>query len=357
MGEASLIEWTDHTFNPWVGCTRISPACDHCYAETWAKRTGQAHLWQGERRRTSWANWLLPIKWNIKAMGAGRRIRVFSASLADVFDNQVPTRWRDDLWHLIAQTPHLDWQLLTKRPQNIAGMLPDPRTGTPAWGDGWPNVWLGTTVESQEQADRRIPHLLNTPAAVRFVSYEPALGPIDWTRICLVPKKPGSPRAGIHLDALRGRYVESGRPYLGDWDVNGPPPAPGTPARRLHLIITGGESGPGARPAHPDWFRQSRDQCAAAGTAFFFKQWGEYLPVGQSLPGCGKVHGATAVKPGRMKLHYGGTPEQAPKHAFAERGVEFVSTADNRLIFRVGKKRAGRLLDGVEHNGMPKVPR
>ena len=121
----------------------------------------------------------------------------------------------------------------------------------------------------------------------------------------------------------------------------------------LQWAIVGGESGPKARPMHPDWARSLRDQCAASGVAFFFKQWGEFLPVGQSLPGYGKIHGGTSVKPGRMKLHYGGTPQQAPKHAFAERGVEVGSMADGRLIFRVGKKAAGRLLDGVEHNGMP----
>jgi protein gp37 len=129
MGENTNIEWADHTFNPWVGCSKISSACDYCYAESWAKRSGHPELWQGERRRTAGANWQRPIKWNRQAATAGKRARVFCASLADVFDNQVPRRWRDDLWHRIDQTPHLDWLLLTKRPQNIAKMLPDPETG------------------------------------------------------------------------------------------------------------------------------------------------------------------------------------------------------------------------------------
>jgi protein gp37 len=150
MAETSKIEWTDATFNPWVGCTKISPACDHCYAEGWAKRAGNPELWQGERRRTSVANWRMPVKLNAKAMAEGRRRRVFCASLADVFDNQVPAEWRADLWALIRATPMLDWQLLTKRPQNIARMLPAN------WGKGWPNVWLGTTVENQTEANRRI---------------------------------------------------------------------------------------------------------------------------------------------------------------------------------------------------------
>src|ERR1700760_2747316 len=153
---ATSIEWTasqlsdgswvpGYSFNPWVGCTKISPACDHCYAESWAKRTGNAALWNGERRRTTPLNWLQPLKWNRDARSSGVRRKVFCASLADVFDNQVPTLWRDDLWRLVYGTPDLDWILLTKRPQNISKMLPN-HGGRP-WP--WPNVWLGTTVENQ----------------------------------------------------------------------------------------------------------------------------------------------------------------------------------------------------------------
>ena len=177
MGENSNIEWCDHTFNPWLGCTKISAACDHCYAEAWSKRAGSPELWQGQRRRTSAANWRQPYKWNAKAATEGKRARVFCASLADVFDNQADPAWRDDLWQIIQRTPWLDWLLLTKRPQNIAKMLPM------GWGGGWPNVWLGTTCEEQEVADRNISHLLATPAAVRFVSAEPLLGAIDFTKV------------------------------------------------------------------------------------------------------------------------------------------------------------------------------
>jgi hypothetical protein len=144
----------------------LSSACDHCYAETWAKRAGHAELWNGERRRTTGTNWQRPIKWNRQAAAAGKRARVFCASLADVFDNQVPRRWRDDLWHRIDQTPHLDWLLLTKHPQNIAKMLPDPETGVTPWGNGWPNVWLGVSAGNQEEADRNLPILGATPAPV-----------------------------------------------------------------------------------------------------------------------------------------------------------------------------------------------
>jgi len=234
MAANSKIEWCDHSFNPWLGCTKVSPACDHCYAESWAKRTGAGHLWQGERRRTSASNWQLPVKWNRQAEAEGRRFRVFCASLADVFDNQVPGRWRDDLWHRIEQTPNLDWLLLTKRPQNIAKMLPDPRTGTRPWDDGWPNVWLGTTAEDARHYRQRWQHLAAVPAALRFLSYEPALDD------------------------------------LGDLDLG----RTGAP----NWIIAGGESGPGARPMHPVWVRSVRYQCRIAGVPFFFKQWGEYLP-------------------------------------------------------------------------------
>lgn len=232
MGEVSKIEWTDSTFNPWVGCTKLSPACDHCYAEGWAKRTGQSLLWSGNRRRTSASNWRQPIKWNRQAATEGTRKRVFCASLADVFDNQIPERWRDDLWHLIDQTPHLDWLLLTKRPQNIAKMLPNTATGVKAWADGWPNVWLGTTAEDALHYRQRWAHVAAVPASIRFLSFEPALGTIG--------------------------DLDLGRVGAPDW------------------VICGGESGHGARPMLPDWAREARDQCDASNVPFFFKQWGEF---------------------------------------------------------------------------------
>ncbi|WP_010137557.1 DUF5131 family protein [Oceanicola sp. S124] len=224
MAENSGIEWTTHTFNPWTGCTAVSPACDHCYAEGWAKRSGHVQ-WgpHGARRRTkTWGN---PVRWNKAAEGAAERPRVFCASLADVFDNHrsIEDAWRLDLWHLIDQTPNIDWLLLTKRPQNIVKFAPE------RWFIGGipRNVWLGTTVENQEEADRRIPHLIQCPARVRFLSCEPLLGPVS----------------------IR-RYTS-----------------------KLEWVITGGESGPNFRHADPDWFRSLRDQCADAGVPFLFKQW------------------------------------------------------------------------------------
>jgi len=258
MGANSKIEWTNHTFNPWVGCTKVSPACDGCYAESWAKRTGHPELWQGDRRRTTAANWREPLKWNKAAAAAGERHRVFCASLADVFDNQVSEVWRADLWTLIENTPNLDWLLLTKRPQNIRNMLPgnydDYLIGrhTP-WGHGWRNVWLGTTVENQQEADRRIPHLLSIDAAVHFLSCEPLLGPLDILR-------------WMHDDECPATVGE-------DYCTCAPP-------REHHIrwVIAGGETGGGARPMHPEWARSLRDQCQAAGVAFHFKQWGDWHP-------------------------------------------------------------------------------
>lgn len=282
MAANSKIEWTDATFNPWIGCTAVSCACDHCYAETLVKRYGGDFA---TRRRTSPANWKKPLAWNRKAKAAGKRMRVFCASLADVFDNQVPAEWRADLFALIDATPWLDWQLLTKRPQNVAKMLPA------TWGDGWPNVWLGTTVENQTEADRRIPHLLDVPARRKFLSCEPLLGPIKFKGV------PGFNRTNLSL-----------------WNW---------------WIIVGGESGRGARPMRLDWARGVRGQCAAAGVPFFFKQWGEWLPDNF----CGDLVDFDQDDPG-PELH----------------GYAYHEEAD---CWRVGKKRAGALMDGIEHKEFP----
>lgn len=234
MAENSKIEWTDHTFNPWIGCQKVSPGCDHCYAESLSKRYGWVE-WgpHGERKRTSEANWRKPLQWAKAARRTGKRPRVFCASLADVWDNQVPVQWRRDLFNLIWETPELDWLLLTKRPENIGKML------WPAIGEAelwpWDNVWLGFTAEDQERFDWRWERAKEIPAKVWFVSYEPALGPL---------------------------FI---RPHLPDW------------------IICGGESGPGARQMNPAWARDLRDQCAASGVNFFMKQMTGKKPIPADL--------------------------------------------------------------------------
>jgi protein gp37 len=245
MAENSKIEWCDHTFNPWVGCTKISPACDNCYAESWAYRAGRANLWQGHRSRTSEANWREPLKWNRKAQEAGVRARVFCASLADVFDNQVPEEWRLDLYKLIRDTPHLDWMLLTKRPQNIKKFFPQD-------GAAWTNVWLGTTVENQEQVSR-LDHLLANKAAMYFASCEPMLEPLDIKKYLM-----GEEEHGVDWSREVGSKVGA---CIG-WRSG------------LDMVICGGESGSGARiwPGFFDAARSLRNQCRAYNVAFFMKQ-------------------------------------------------------------------------------------
>jgi protein gp37 len=176
MGEQTKIEWTDHTFNPWIGCQKVSPGCDHCYAEAMMDHRYHRVEWgpHGEGQRTSETNWKLPHRWAKQANG--NRPRVFCALLANVFDNKAPKEWRSDLFSLIRDTPALDWLLLTKRPENIARMLPSD------WRDGYDNVWLGSTAEDQQHFDRRWKLLHTIPARVRFISYEPALGPLRLPR-------------------------------------------------------------------------------------------------------------------------------------------------------------------------------
>lgn len=231
MAKDSKIEWTHHTFNPWWGCAKVSPACKHCYAETWAKRVG-SQVWgpQAPRRFFTDKHWNEPLRWNAQAKEDGVRRRVFCASMADVFERRAElSKWRLRLWNLIEQTPNLDWLLLTKRPQNISAMVP--------WVEHWPEqVWIGTTVENQHWAEERIPILSEVPARVRFLSCEPLLGAIDL------------------------------KPFLKEIP------------NAVNWVIAGGESGPHSRPMNPDWVRNLRDQCAEHDIAFHFKQWGHWVP-------------------------------------------------------------------------------
>lgn len=352
MGVSTEIAWCDSTWNPWEGCTKVSPGCANCYAEARNVRfTGGANWGKGSpRRRTSPANWKQPIKWNNTAVcnecwersniaavagnlgkcpvchkDAMRKPRVFCASLADWLDDEVPASWLFDLVTLIHKTPCLDWLLLTKRPENWSRRLRaaaaqctiDPLDITDriyAWLEGsriWNNVWIGTSVEDQARANERIPLLLDIPARIRFLSCEPLLGPVS------IP------------EALPWKIGSEGKPA------------------GIHWVICGGESGPNARPMDPAWARSLRDQCAAAGVAYLFKQWGAWMPV---IPG--------AV-----------TPDQAKSKRFGMFDLDgewregVWSTIDdasrgNRAgcLAMVGKHAAGRLLDGVEHNGFPSRP-
>ena len=249
MGEASKIEWTHHTFNPWWGCVRVSPGCENCYAEAFAKRTGNK-VWgvQAPRRFFGDKHWAEPLKWAEKAAKAGEKHRVFCASMADVFEDRDSIREeREKLWRTIEVThKHLDWLLLTKRPENIR------RFGIVSLLE---KCWVGTTAEDQKRADERIPILLETPAAVRFVSAEPLLSTIDFTL------------RGIEgwdedwkYDTLAGKEWASAR------DDSEPASA------RIDWVIVGSESGPGARAMQTEWARSIVDQCVAAGVSVFVKQ-------------------------------------------------------------------------------------
>lgn len=242
----SKISWTDHTFNFVIGCSKVSPGCSNCYADALAQRYGWAKWGPGQpRHRTSAAYWKQPIAWDREAQKTNTRPRIFCASLADWLDDEVPILWFVALLQLIHKTTHLDWLLLTKRPQNWRPRMEAAvATGLQNWnwlkGEAPENVWIGTSVENQEWADKRIPALLKIPARIRFLSCEPLLGPLD-----ILPQ---IARVGI---------------------------------TRIDWVIVGGESGPNARPMNLDRARSIRDQCAAAKVPFFFKQVG----------GCGKDKG------------------------------------------------------------------
>ena len=336
MGDTTGINWCDSTFNPWQGCTKISPACDHCYAERDTKRFGLVEWGAGKMRvRTGDANWRKPVQWNSRSdafrecgscgwrgdLGKRKeplslgcpvcgttdwepaRRRVFCASLGDWLDNEVPIEWLVDLLDLIRLTPDLNWLLLSKRIGNLmprlraAGEhsrsmsvgLDDPLS---VWINAWhnehppENVWLGATVIDQGEADRDIPKLLNVPAHVRFLSIEPMLGPIDLSRV-------------QHLKAL-------------SW------------------VICGGESGSGARPMSARWVRSLAGQCLLANIPFLFKQWGEWAPFQREM--------AMVGSPATTRAGY------APA----------TKMVDGVTMQRIGKKAAGRILDSVLYDGFPR---
>jgi protein gp37 len=282
VSKHSRIEWTHHTFNPWWGCTKVSPGCKHCYADTWAKRLGQ-DLWgaKAQRRELSPAYWRQPAAWNAEAARNRTRMRVFCASMADVFeDRRDLDASRERLWRIVEETPHLDWLLLTKRPENVERLTP--------WKTEWPvNVWLGATAENQRWLDKRMSTLVSAPARVIFLSCEPLLGPLDLSQWI-----DGAAR-GVH--------------------------------RKVDWIIGGGESGHHARPMHPEWLTNLRDQCVRAEIKFHFKQWGNWKPV---------------------------LPRQVNGYASK---VVFLSNGTRITIANVGKKAAGRRLEGRVWDEFPRA--
>lgn len=336
------IQWTDHTVNFWWGCTKVSRACQHCYAQETASRYGKRLFGQPvewgagkprferleaarkealkiERKAAAeLENWTRAVDARAGYSGSmPQRPGVFVNSMSDWLDDEVPIEWLAFLLDTLAMCPHVDFQLLTKRPENfksrlelalneICGRIPEQQplsTDKAAdWVAHWlrgyapANLWIGTTVEDQKAADTRIPGLLQIPAKVRFLSCEPLVGPIN-----LDVATQGLRKGSATSDWEQKWHVRDG----------------------IHWVIAGGESGDHAEPSHPDWFRSLRDQCAGAGVPFFFKQWGEWIDLGN-------------MQPHMDRRAYKG-------HHFD----------DGTLMLRVGTKTAGDLLDGQQHHAFP----
>lgn len=348
MADGTAIEWTDATWNPVTGCSVVSPGCTNCYAMRLAGTRLKHHPTRAGLTVDTKAGpvWNGQVRLNREALhqplGWKRPRMIFVCAHGDLFHEAVPDEWIDQVFAVMALCPQHTFQVLTKRsarmrdylnwsqrPYRIASAalsvgrnLPD---GHPSWSRSrwkhspirgctaptiWPlpNVWLGVSAEDQRRADERIPELLDTPAAIRFVSAEPLLGPIDLRSIDISGDDEILPLGAGWLDRLEDGEVESSR---------------------LDWVIVGGESGPGARPMHPDWARSIRDQCAAADVPFFFKQWGAWA----HMP---------------MRAHF--------KELYREEWRRVISArvgVRHALMFNVGKKAAGRLLDGVEHSAFP----
>lgn len=308
------IEWADHTFNPWIGCTKISPGCDNCYAETLMDKRMHVVNWGAgqPRKLTSESNWNQVKKWDHDARAAGKRVRVFCASLADVFDNEAHQVWLINLASLISITTNIDWLLLTKR---IGNVMPMCRHDSLLFDVLQEKVWLGITVVNQEEADRDIPKLLAVPAHKRFLSIEPMLEPID-----IIPYVGGRAiqcGCGFRRNdyGLMGAMIEN--------EVCSDCYKKTTTWPTVDWVIAGGESGPKARPSHPNWFRSLRDQCAATRVPFLFKQWGEWAPREQ--------YNSELMESDELSGKWDGT------------------------MFKYGKTEAGRILDGRTHDEFPQM--
>jgi protein gp37 len=397
------ISWTDETWNPVVGCSIVSPACTNCYAmaaahgiqaknagsrrkamETGAKVPAETHylgttkvvngkpVWTGKLVMAPDHIVTAPLRWK-------RPRRIFVNSMSDLFHEDMPDEWIDEVFAVMALSPQHTFQVLTKRPERMQAYLCGDwaararqhvedltlptfskatadtqdrlrRYTSPGFPHPMENVWLGVTAEDQARADERIPHLLATPAAVRFVSAEPLLGPLD------LYNGAADPRLGGHSGT---------KTFIGDWwepgdDLRGPS------RHGLDWVIVGGESGPGARPMHPDWVRSLRGQCEAAEVAFHFKQWGDWAPICNLADGeadtlyrsnrvaddhedqlaLDEIYGRTCKVPVEH-LGYGGAKGLDAFFAVEGKG--------GMTFFKLGKARAGRTLDGRIHDAFPEA--
>lgn len=332
MGDKTKIEWTDATWNPVTGCTKVSQGCKHCYAErvfprAYAKSGRKFTAVECHHERLD-----QPLRWK-----RGRKI--FVNSMSDLFHEAVPFEFIDHVFAAMFDANQHAYQVLTKRPERMLEYLSadssrysarrvfdltKSNAGKFDCDMYWPlgNVWLGVSIEDQQTADERIPLLLQTPAAVRFVSYEPALGPVDFEAWL----EDGIPTDEQLSGPYGSKYVRRGAPRV-DW------------------IICGGESGPNACPMHPDWPRSVRNQCQAAGVPFFFKQWGEWAEVPRD-----------ETKPGwpRMVRGNDANVESSGHHEiFSVDDLSAVNEAMGLPMRRVGKVKAGSMLDGREHKEFP----
>jgi protein gp37 len=386
MSDNSTIEWTDATWNPITGCSVVSPGCTNCYAmglagtrlkHHWSRKgltqdTKAGPVWNGQVRLNE--EWLdQPLRWMRPRM-------IFACAHGDLFHEDVPDAWIDRVFAVMALAPQHTFQVLTKRAKRMRAYLTDPLTPRRIYWlqSGYqpgerdpneapcteprplPNVWLGVSAERQKEADERIPELLATPAAVRFVSAEPLLGPIDFRWIA----EPNEERDGV-IDALKGRNWVAGGGY-------GEPFYPARPGHQgrimdrawagpqrggLSWIIVGGESGPGARPMHPDWARSIRDQCAAAGVPFFFKQWGEWAPVSHmdeaAINACYAPAPDVLPDATRRRIKQSFVLQASGAIFMPCEPCAFAQGSGAMTMFAIGKKHAGRLLDGVTHDAMP----
>lgn len=373
MADGTKIEWTDATWNPITGCQIVSEGCRNCYAMQLAgtrlahipSRAGLTrqnaqgkHVWAGETR---FNRDMLdqPLRWK-------RPRRIFVCAHGDLFADSVPDAWIDQVFAIMALAPQHTFQVLTKRPERMREYMDslwksgryllwrDPRPGT---GDAahhgfhktfealWPHVWLGVSVEDQESADARIPLLLHTPAAVRWISAEPLLGPVDLQQLVY-----STNTRACTLNALTGRF--SPLPVEFDFEQA----MPRTPERvpdslpRLDWVVVGGESGTGARPMHPDWARSLRDQCEAAGVPFFFKQWGEWA----NLPAAGLDVWSIGDDPEISR--FDARDWNVDKWSEPWRPM-WSDECDDNTVQRIGKARSGRTLDGITHDAWPEVVR
>lgn len=364
MADQTHIEWTDATWNPITGCTLVSDGCKHCYAATLAatrlkhhpSRAGLARLnAAGEAKFTGEVRfneqWLdQPLRWRKPRM-------IFVCAHGDLFHENVPDEWIDKVFAVMGLAKHHTFQVLTKRPDRMREYMArrDDQGHHPAYSYAvlmamtgrWntpemrsadfiplPNVWLGVSVENQEAADQRIPDLLQTPAAVRFVSAEPLLGPVDLTNVA----------EDGHSAVDATREYPAYQAY-DDWGDEADEMGPFDDQPPLDWVIVGGESGRNARPMHPDWARSLRDQCVAADVSFFFKQWGEWLPGEFAAPPDVYFQNGDWMDVNTL-----------PDIDVEKNWCEDWSTDEyegHAIFKRVGKRAAGRLLDGREWNEVP----